>query len=785
MSLTLQLIVFFLLVSFGVVVYMFYKASKKKKLRSSLHQRLLLLRFPKHKKEGGSVLEEIAKSEHLFTSLSSFQEPFVIEVAVPYIGEEINIYVSVPDKIINTFIKQIYSIWSDVHIEEAGEYTPFSPKGYSSIAYVQQKDDMSLPLNTYKDLESDTFQSIIGGLSKVKELGEGGAVQFIVKPASSAHKKNIKSKISSLKKGKDIQKGAASETRDILSKALLPTKDKNDNQDNEPKSVDQNLINLFEKKISKPLFKVNVRVVASADTESGSESILEGITAGFSRLSNPEGNELKITKTKKSKDAASDFSFRRFSNKHEMVLNSEELVSIFHFPTPFTDVPRLKSLKSRQLPPSVDLPKSGVLLGNSIYRGEQQKVFLGDEDRRRHFYVIGQTGTGKSNLMISVAQQDIARGKGVAIIDPHGDLVEHILGSIPSNRMKDVILFDPSSLDNPIGLNMLEFNQNKPEEKTFIVNEMIAIFDSLYDLKSTGGPMFEQYMRNALLLLMEDMPNEPATLMEVPRIFSDSDYRKRKLARIMNPTVIDFWEKEAEKAGGEAALQNITPYITSKFNTFTANDYMRIIIGQEKSSFSFREIMDNNKILLVNLSKGKIGEINANLLGMIIVGKLLMASLGRVDIPQEERKDFYLFIDEFQNFTTESIATILSEARKYRLNLTVAHQFIAQLKESIRDAVFGNVGSLASFRVGSSDADFLVKNFEPFLTTEDLVNISNYHAYVKLLVKGESSDPFQIKALKAEDPNQDIVNKIKDMSRLEYGRNREEVERSIYNRLRN
>ena len=297
-----------------------------------------------------------------------------------------------------------------------------------------------------------------------------------------------------------------------------------------------------------------------------------------------------------------------------------------------------------------------------------------------------------------------------------------------------------------MGMNMLDYNFEQPEEKTFIVNEMINIFDKLYDLKTTGGPMFEQYMRNALLLMMEDMPNEPATLIEVPRIFSDPAYRNRKLARIKNPVVIDFWEKEATKAGGEASLANMTPYITSKFSSFIANDYMRPIVGQPKSAFNFREAMDSGKILLINLSKGRIGDLNASLLGLIFTGKILMAALSRVEIADtEKRRDFYLYIDEFQNFATDSISTILSEARKYRLDLTVAHQFIAQLTEKIRDSVFGNVGSVLSFRVGVQDAEFLEKQFEPTFNRNDLINIDNLNAYARLLIGGQTSKPFNMK----------------------------------------
>ncbi|MDP1629358.1 MAG: TraM recognition domain-containing protein, partial [bacterium] len=358
-------------------------------------------------------------------------------------------------------------------------------------------------------------------------------------------------------------------------------------------------------------------------------------------------------------------------------------------------------------------------------------------------YVVGQTGTGKSVFLKNLIQQDIENGEGVGFLDPHGDSVEAILGLIPPSRADEVILIDPADLHRPIGLNMLEYDARYPEQKTFIVNELINIFDKLYDLKTTGGPIFEQYTRNALLLLMDD-PAEKLTLMEVPKVLTDSEFRRRLLAKCRNVIVKDFWEKEAEKAGGEAALQNMVPYITSKFNVFIANDYMRPIIGQSETTINFRKIMDEKKILLVNLSKGRLGDINSNLLGMLIVGKLLMAAFSRIDAPEEERSDFYLSLDEFQNFSTESIATILAEARKYRLNLIIAHQFIGQLTEKIKSAVFGNVGSMAVFRVGADDAEFLAKQFQPIFSVSDLINIDNYNAYVKLLIGGQTSSPFNI-----------------------------------------
>jgi len=379
--------------------------------------------------------------------------------------------------------------------------------------------------------------------------------------------------------------------------------------------------------------------------------------------------------------------------------------------------------------------------------------------------------------MQGMLAQDV-KAEGLAVIDPHGDFADYVLGCVPPERAEEVICFNPADIERPLGINMLEYDSKYPEQKTFIVNELISIFDKLYDLKTTGGPIFEQYTRNALQLLMDD-PNEGATLMEVPRVLADAAYRKRLLDKCQNVVVKDFWIKEAEKAGGDAALANVVPYITSKFNTFIANDFMRPIIGQSKSALNFREVMDNKKILIVNLSKGRIGDLNAYLLGLIIVGKLMMASFSRVDTAENLRSDFYLYIDEFQNFTTDSISTILSEARKYKLCLVITHQYVKQIPEKIRDAVFGNVGSMLAMRVGAEDAEFLVKQFTPVFDQNDLINQDNFCAYAKLLINNLTSKPFNMVFDRPPQENREIIEALKELSRLKYGRDKQLVESEI------
>ena len=777
----------------GVGLYFLFQYLKRRSLSDAVNLGLFLVRIPKNEVLGNEREKdfriEINKFEQLVSSFATDKKPFVFEAAVPHIGEEIHFYIAVPKIKAEVAAKQIQGLWNGAVVQPAPEdYNIFNPEGAVAGAYLKQRESIFLPIKTYKEMEADTFSSVVGGFSKVREVGEGVAIQIVIRSGAKDFKKRALEYIQLLKKGQTWEEvfGGLKLKFSDFSDALNPKKIEETEQAKQGPSriVDEEGVKAVEQKIAKPVFQVNVRVLTSAVTPFQANDVLDGVLAGFSQFGAPRRNDFKVVKPKNTKDLVYDFSFRNFESAYSMTLNSEEIASFYHFPSSSTETPRVKWLKSKEAPPPQGMPSQGVLVGKSSFRGEAKPVYIADEDRRRHVYLIGQTGTGKSTLMANMIIDDIKRGKGVAMIDPHGDLAEEALGHIPPERMEDVIYFDPAQLDHPLGLNMLDYNFDRPEEKTFIVNEMQSIFNKLFS-QETMGPMFEQYMRNALLLLMEDLPNEPATLIEVPRIFTDVEYRKRKLARIHNPVVIDFWEKEAVKAGGEASLANMTPYITSKFNNFISNDYMRPIIGQAKSAFNFRSVMDEGKILLINLSKGRIGDINAGLLGMVFTGKILMAALSRVDIADASaRRDFNLYIDEFQNFTTDSIATILSEARKYRLSLTMAHQFIAQLNEKIRDAVFGNVGSQVVFRVGAQDAEFLLKQFEPIFDRSDLVNIDNFNAYVKLLINGETSRPFNVKTLPVEAGNVDLAVKLKEYSRLKYGQNRQEIETEIYRRLR-
>ena len=792
----------------GLALWLALEAIKSKgSVFRALNASLFLITLPSaahvQKKENEpqkTEKETIAVMEQLYSALANFktsqkdafvygQPSITFEMAVPYIGQEISFYLAVSHRIETVIEKQIHGFFPEAEVEKIKDYNIFNPAGSVAASYLTLSKNYFLPFKTYKNLERDPLAEIINSFNKIDERGEGAAIQIVLSPVSGDWRKRGLEIAREMQKNKTFSKAKEETSAAGMIMKAVKTGQKSKESQSAPSPqtaitpIQQEQIKALEEKASKVGFYANIRLIASSATKVQADEILRGLEGAFAQFNHPNFNSFKINRVSGNalRKLIYNFSFRFFDSRQKMILNSEELTSIFHLPVTPLGAPQLKSVKAKQASAPMNLPKEGLILGKNIFRGQESDIRIQLDDRRRHLYFIGQTGTGKSSALGSLIAQDILSGQGVGVIDPHGDLVEKILGLVSPNRAEDVVLIDPSDMERPVGLNMLEYDLRYPEQKTFIVNELINIFDKLYDLKTTGGPIFEQYTRNALLLLMDD-PAEPATLMEVPKVLADKAFRARLLQKCQNPVVKDFWEKEAEKAGGEAALQNIVPYITSKFNVFIANDYMRPIIGQVKSTINYREVIDNKKILLVNLSKGRLGDINSNLLGMINIGKLLMAAFSRIDVPEEQRQDFFLYIDEFQNFATESIATILSEARKYRLNLTIAHQFIGQLTDKIKDAVFGNIGSMIAMRVGAEDAEFLVKQFEPVFDKNDLINIDNFNGYVKLLINGATSLPFNVKFYPPTKGDLEVAKSIRQLSRLKYGREKNSVEAEILER---
>jgi hypothetical protein len=477
----------------------------------------------------------------------------------------------------------------------------------------------------------------------------------------------------------------------------------------------------------------------------------------------------------------------KYFNKESLMV-PEELASMYHFPTSkYNYSPTIKWLPYTVVPAPTDIPTEGILLGHNVYRGEKREIRIMRDDRTRHQYIIGKSGSGKSAFISFMARQDIANGEGICVIDPHGDLIEDILHYVPKERAKDVIVFNPADMERPMGLNILEASD--PEEMDLASSQATEIFIKLFG-DEIFGPRIQHYFRNACLTLMEDQ-QEGATLIDVPRMFTDMDFMKYKVSKIKNPVVKSFWVHEYAHTG-DRERQEMIPYFSSKFGPFITNQIMRNTIGQTKSAFNFRDVMDNKKILLINLSKGKIGDLNTQLLGLVIVARIQMAAMSRADIPEEDRKDFYLYVDEFQNFATDSFAEILSEARKYKLNLIMAHQYINQLVSNkygnsstkIRDAVFGNVGTIMSFKVGAEDGEYLAKEYAPVLSEQDIIGMAKYKAYIKLNIDNTTSRPFSLHTIwDTSAKNAKIAEIIKQYSRMKYGRKKEFVDQEISARI--
>lgn len=738
------------------------------------------------KKDGDSLKTLVSSMESFYSGMISVSEKktlgknyFVIEVANSDGDEEANFFVSIPNEKKSLFEKQLRAVFPNAEIiERERDYNIFAEGSYTVGATGKLEAPSAFPIKTYEAFDHDPLNAILQSFSKIPKDGAGASIQIVVNPKGSLYNNRYSNALKKIQKGAGVWDSVVERSlvEDFMHTLgdLFVTKKKP--KEGEPIQVDAQAVELLQKKLLSPTVAVNIRIAVSAPSKAEAENLLTEMQSSFNQLELPGVNKISWVKAKGGKFFR-DFTFRMFNEKITLPLNLRELTTLIHFHTSsLTGKTKLKQSKASEAEAPINISNNGVLLGVNNFQGQAKDIYITPEDRLRHLYVIGQTGTGKSTLLKNIIVQDIKAGEGVCMIDPHGADVLDVLASVPPERMGDVIYFDPASTDRPIALNMLECDPRRPEEKTFVVNELFNIFQKLYgQVPESMGPMFEQYFRNATMLVIED-PSTGSTLLDVSRVLSNKEYRNLKLSKCTNPVVLQFWKEVAEKAGGEAALANIVPYITSKFDVFLANDIMRPIIAQERSSINFREIMDSKKILLVNLSKGRLGDVNANLIGLILVGKILMAALSRGG---GEYPTYYLHIDEFQNVTTSSIATILSEARKYKLSLTVAHQFIKQLEENIKDAVFGNVGSMVAFRVGADDAEYLEKQFSPVFTAKDLMDIDNRHAYVKMLVNGRPERPFSLETLPPPQGNPHNVDSLSEMTKLKYGRNREDVEKEI------
>lgn len=677
--------------------------------------------------------------------------------------EDIKFYIWTPNKYRDMVEKQVHGAYSDAEIVVVEEYNIFDENG--SVAYKDMqlnKEDFN-PIKTYRELPTDPLASLTSALAKMGEK-EAAVVQVLISPTESSWQKQGSAFISRTKKGE-----------------ADPSKAKF--------SVSAKKLEAIENKISKPGFQTSVRIVVTSPEMSMAKQHLSNISSTFTQF-NGENNGLGSRKVRRKNAFIERFLYRyqpRFNvhGNRISILNSEELATIFHFPNKQITTPHIHWLYSKSAPAPAEIPSTGLYLGMSTFRGIKRPVYISEKDRQRHMYIIGKTGTGKSEFLKDMVMQDINSGKGLCFMDPHGDAVEDILKLIPPERAEDVIYFRPSDTERPMGLNLLEAKTE--DQKHFITSSVINMMYKLFDPHKTGivGPRFEHAVRNAMLTAMY----EPGTtFIEVMRILTDAKYVQELLPKVEDPIVRRYWTDQIAQTS-DFHKSEVLDYITSKFGRFVTNKMIRNIIGQSYSSFNFREVMDEGKILLINLSKGELGEENSSFLGLILVPRILMAAMSRSDVPIEQRRDFYLYVDEFQNFATPDFAQILSEARKYRLNLTVANQFIGQIEEEVKAAIFGNVGTIISYRVGVTDANYLANEFTPTFSEDDLLNIDKYNVYIKTIVDNEPVPPFsmdlfkdlaKVKAME----NVKVAEIIREMGRLKYGRDRAVTETEIARRAK-
>jgi len=717
---------------------------------------------------------KIDAAEQMFASFSSLKKSGMWSfldlddvISFEIIGKkaEIRFYISAPSRIIDLVEKTVYGYYPNADIKKVDEPNIFIEDGKVAFGALVTKDVPYMPIKVFKDVSIDPLSAITSALSKMDE-NEGAIIQILIRANDGKWKKNGKSYISSTKKNEANPEKATFKT--------------------DPKVLER-----IDDKCNKSGFETQIRFVVSSPSKAMADTHLRNIKTAFSQF-NSELNSFSGVKTFFKGSFMIDFIYKFFPVidlpyfKSTSILSSDELATIFHFPNKTIETPHIQWLKAKTAPVSSEVSSSsGTFIGDGYYRGVKRPVYIDFEDRRRHIYIIGKTGVGKSVLLQDMAIQDIKAGHGVCVIDPHGDLIDNIVKYIPASRAEDVIYFDPSDTDRPMGLNLLEAHTE--DEKHFITTAIINLMYKLYDPQRTGiiGPRFEHAVRNAMLTVM----CEPgSTFVEVVRILSDPKYVQELLPKVQDPIVRRYWTDQIAQTS-DFHKSEVLDYIVSKFGRFVTNRTIRNIIGQSKSAFDFRHVMDEGKILLINLSKGKLGEENSSFLGLVMIPKILVAAMSRQEIPEEKRRDFFLYVDEFQNFATPDFATILSEARKYRLNLTVANQFIGQMDEEVKNAVFGNVGSLISFRVGVTDASYLQREYQPVFGETDLINIERFHSYMKTIVDNEPVPPFSVdmtkdlKKMKSQ-ANDKVATAIIQLSRLKFGRPHELVEAEINQRGR-
>lgn len=792
---------------------------------------VLAIKVPKTSEVGPIVAEQIFATLHGFYHKFSLwdrlcgkhQDQVSFEIANT--GRQIKFYIWFPSKLRNLVEGQIYAQYPGAEIEEIKDYAAIPDNAENVVgAELHLEEPVIYPIKRYVQFEDklsrtpvDPIAGITATLAKLQSSNDQAWIQIIVRPMDMKWRtiylkclriasKGIFGNIGSLKKAyirlfitrnwklklilfplyiffwfrgltSGMKKGIDLATGEPESDGGDTLKEETSSRHERESDIDAAM-----DKISKLLFEITIRIVCVSEKEDRETAVVKvrEIAGSFKQFNIPHLNGFHIKKIEHGEHAA-----RKYMNRFiggEMVFNNEELATLYHLPHMSVATPNIAWVRSKKMEPPSDLPGAATvgdgggftLLGKTNFRGGSQEFGIKTGDRRRHIYIIGKTGMGKSTLLENMILSDIKSGRGVAVVDPHGDLADHVMDFVPSHRTNDVILFDPADRDFPVAFNMLE--NVDPAYNTIVASGLVGIFKKIY--AESWGPRLEHILRNTILALLE-YPN--TTMLGITRILQDAQFRRRVVKKIQDPIVKSFWVNEFEKMEPRMRSEAISP-ILNKVGQFLASPIIRNIVGQPKSSINLRFAMDNKKIVIVNLSKGKIGEDNSSLLGAMIITKFQLDAMSRATQQEKDRTDFYLYVDEFQNFATESFATILSEARKYRLDLTMANQYVSQMPEEVRDAVFGNVGTLVSFQVGFDDSEVITGQFggdETMVT--DLVALPVGNTYMRLLIDGMPTPVFSMTTFNSPklEPEPGRREKIMKFCRERYSAKREVVEDKI------
>jgi len=707
----------------------------------------------------------------------------------------IKFYVFVPNHLKDFVEGQIYAQYPDIEIQEVEDYARVSPGDASeaniNLSYsgteLELNKNYVYPIKTFVNFEVDPLASITAVLSKVERV-EQVWIQIIVRPVSDEWQNEGISHVEAIKAGGGgggnfgtiILKGVFNFLRELFLAATQPSREaEGPGEVKLPGPVEAALTGV-EEKVTKLGFETKIRLISVAENNVKAEQKLQSAVGAFKQFNTTNMNGFQAGRVTNNDSGFLEEYQKRLFIKKGYILNIEELASIYHLPNISVETPSIVWAGAKKGEPPADLPvitdhdPEVAAFGITDFRGNQVKFGIKEDDRRRHMYLIGRTGVGKTSAMQNMVVEDMRTGKGVAVVDPHGDFIEHVLNFIPSERIDDVVLFDPSDTEHPLAFNLLE-NVN-PELKNIVASGLIGIFKKLW--ADSWGPRLEHILRNTILALLE-YPD--STMLGIMKMLVDENYRRKVVDQVTDPVIRDFWINEFERYDQKFRTEAVAP-IQNKVGQFLSSSTIRNILGQPKSTINMEDIMNNKKILLINLSKGKIGEDNCALIGAMLITKIQITSMMRAKVHESERVDFYLYVDEFQNFATESFAVILSEARKYRLNIIMANQYIAQMDEAVQDAVFGNIGTMITFRVGAGDAPILAKEYIPVFEETDLINLDKYHIYVKMSIDGVTTIPFSAVTIPPFTDTTKNKETVFVRSREKYGRARKEVEDLIAER---